>query len=85
MKRFSVFANSLLDTTIQDNGRRKRSDCKFNLFIPIFSIFLYQQFITQSMMADYDNYIITTYIRTNEKEKKERKIEEKKKKKGKEK
>jgi len=36
-------------------------------------------------MADYDNYIITTYIRTNEKEKKERKIEEKKKKKGKEK
>ena len=46
----------------------------------ILFIYLNQQFIIQSIVANYNNYNITTYIRIKEKKERRKRTEEKKKK-----
>ena len=54
---FSVFTNSLMGATIQDGGKRERSDVTSHPF------FLNQQFITWRAKADHGSYFAAMYKR----------------------
>jgi len=71
VEKMNLFAIFSIGATMQDGGKRKRSDeCLHSFFF-----FLNQQFITWCTVADCGSYFVTTYNRSRLHEEMENKRE----------
>ena len=56
-EKFNLFAIFPIGATMQDSGKRKRSDDITYYFFYFYN----QQFITRNVVADHGSYFVTTY------------------------